>query len=229
MKYIIGLTVGALAAWGGVARGDVLVDSGTPVGPDNLQEDRVTKAVMYNPSTGAGQFISQAFTLPSASFVTGIDSFLSAPPGASVDVQLTTRIGPAATAADELARFSITSTSFDPQFVASPALALSLPAGTYFLTYSATTLNGAGFPNYALNDIGDLTFANTDNGASSFINPTNPAASGFFTDHDSGDIGLRVNGVVPEPGATALLLVALSAAARRPRRAPCTPGESLHL
>ena len=95
---------------------------------------------------------------------------------------------------------------------------MSLPAGTYFLTYSATSANGAGFPGYAPIDIGDLTFANTDNGASSFINPTNPAASGFFTDHDSGDIGLRVNGVVPEPTAAALIVLAVTITAIRGRR-----------
>ena len=210
------LTAALLAVCGGVARADVLVDSGTPVGPDNLQENRVTKAVMYNPANGTGQFISQSFTLASGSFITGIDSYFSAAPGASVNVQLTTRIGPGTTSADELARFSLTAVGFEPQFVASPLLGLSLPAGTYFLTYSA---NGAGFPNYAETDIGDLTFANTDNGASSFLNPTNPAASGFFTDHDSGDIGLRVHGVVPEPTAGALLLLAtLPALTRRRRR-----------
>ena len=210
------LTVALLAAWGGVARADVLVDSGTPVGPDNVQEGRISKAVMYNSANGAGQFISQPFTLASGAFVTGIDSYFWAAPGVSIDVQLTTRIGPGTTAADELARFSLAA-GLDPQFVASPLLGLSLPAGTYFLTYSTTSFNGAGFPGYAPTDIGDLTFANTDNGSLSFINTINPAASGFFT-HDEGDIGLRVNGVVPEPTATVLLLLALTTAARRRRR-----------
>ena len=218
MKYIIGLTIAALAAWGGVTRADVLVDSGTPVGPDNVQEGRISKAVMYNSATSAGQFISQAFTLPSASFVTGIDTYFWAAPGVSIDVQLTTEIGPGATAADELARFALAGApNATTEYVASPLLGLALPAGTYFLTYSTTSFNGAGFPSYAPLDIGDLVFASTDNGSLSFINTTNPAASGFFTDHDHGDIGLRVNGVVPEPTATALLLVALTTAARRRR------------
>jgi hypothetical protein len=205
------------ACGGGVARADVLVDSGTPVGPDNVQEGRISKAVMYNSTAGTGQFISQPFTLSSGAFVTGIDSYFWAAPGVSIDVQLTTRIGPGTTAADELARFSLAA-GLDPQFVASPLLGLSLPAGTYFLTYSTTSFNGAGFPGYAPIDIGDLTFANTDNGSLSFINTTNPAASGFFTDHDHGDIGLRVNGVVPEPTGLALIALGTTVVAIRRRR-----------
>ena len=212
------LTAAVLAACGGVARADVLVDSGTPVGLDNLPEGRVTKAVRYDSANASGQFISQSFTLPSGGFVTGIDSYFSGAPGASVDVQLTTRIGPGTTAADELARFSLAAPGFDPQFVASPLLGVSLPAGTYFLTYSSTSANGVGFPDYAETDIGDLTFANTDNGSLSSIDTTNPAASGFFTNTDEGDIGLRVHGVVPEPTATALLLLAALPTLARRRR-----------
>src|SRR5688572_18112094 len=213
------LTAAVLAACGGVARADVLVDSGTPVGPDNLPEGRVTKAVYYDSSTGAGQFISQSFTLPTASLVTGIDSYFWAAPGVNVDVRLTSEIGPGATGADELAHFTLAGApNAMTDFVASPPLAVALPAGTYYLVYSAPSANGAGFPDYAPTDIGDLTFANTLNGSTGFVNATNPAASGFYANTDEGDIGLREHGVVPEPGATALLLLATIPTLTRRRR-----------
>jgi hypothetical protein len=219
VKHFMCAAIAAVAVWGGTARAAVLVDSGTPVGPEDVGAGKVNKAVYYDGSTSNGQFISQAFTLGSGAVITGIDSYFSAPPGGVVDVRLTTQTGPGTTAAHERAHFTLTSTQFEPQFYGSAPLAVALPAGTYYLVYSAATNAGAGFPNWAPTDVGVLTFANTFNGSDSSINPSNPAASGFFS-HDDGDIGLRVHGVVPEPAGVALVAVGLIVAtARRRRRA----------
>jgi hypothetical protein len=218
MKYQFVLAIACVAVWGGVASADVLIDSGTPPWPGDFNAGQVDKAIYYDPATAAGQFISQAFTLTDAALITGIDSFVYATPGAVMDVRLTTKIGLAATAADQLAAFSLTSTQFEPKFYGSGPLSVTLPAGTYFLVYSATANIGGGVPGFAPTDIGMLTFANTSNGSESFINAANPPASKFFTHHDEGDIGLRVNGVVPEPGMSAVAMIVLGLTCARRRR-----------
>lgn len=218
MKHLIcAAVVACVAAWGGIAQAAVLVDSGTPIGPEDVPAGKVNKAVYYDASTNSGQFISQPFTLASGGVITGIETYLSVAPGATIDVRLTTRIGATATLAHQRAQFTLTSTQFEPQFYPSTPLSVGLPAGTYYLVYSATT-GGAGFANWAPTDIGDLTFANTSNGPASHINLSYPPASGFFTDTDGGDIGLRVHGVVPEPAGLALTGLAVSAIATRRRR-----------
>jgi hypothetical protein len=212
---ICAAVVACVAAWGGIAQAAVLVDSGTPIGPEDLPAGKVNKAVYYDASTGNGQFISQPFTLASGALITSIDTYFFAPPGATIDVRLTTKIGATATLGDQRAQFTLTSTQFEPQFYSSVPLAVGLPAGTYYLVYSTTSAGGAGFANWAPSDIGDLTFANTSNGSASNINLAYPPASGFFADTDEGDIGLHVNGVVPEPAGIALIGVAFFVTAQR--------------
>jgi hypothetical protein len=210
-QRICAAVVACAAAWGGIVQAALLVDSGTPTGPEDLPAGKVNKAVYYDAATSSGQFIAQPFTLPSGALITGIDTYFFAPPGVTIDVRLTTTIGAAATLGDQRAQFALTSTQFEPQFYASAPLSVGLPAGTYYLVYSTTSAAGAGFANWAPTDVGDLTFANTSNGAASHINTTYPPASGFFAETDEGDIGLHVHGVVPEPAGLAVVSFAIFA------------------
>lgn len=214
-QRICAAVVVCVATWGGIAQAALLVDSGTPTGPEDLPAGKVNKAVSYDTSTGSGQFIVQPFTLPSGALITGIDTYFFAPPGATIDVRLTTTIGAGATPGDQRAQFTLTSTQLEPKFYESAPLSVSLPAGTYYLVYSASSGAVAGFANWAPTAVGDLTFANTSNGSASHIDTAYPPASGFFADTDEGDIGLHVHGVVPEPAGAALAGFVLLVVANR--------------
>jgi hypothetical protein len=111
--------------WLSPASGVLLVDSGTPEDP------------FAGTSVFGFQFLAQAFSLSDPAFISNIEAFISGNPlhPHVIQMQLTSAIGPAATAADLVGSFSLPTPAF-PRFVPTP-VNLNLQPGTYFLVFSA--------------------------------------------------------------------------------------------
>jgi hypothetical protein len=190
----------------------LLVDSGTP-------ESTGFFGIKNWPPPLGGGFLAQAFSLSDPAFISTIEAFIEGERGFAIQMQLTSAIGPAATATDLIGSFSLPlpGTVFDnpptfPTFVSTP-VNVNLQPGTYFLVFStdfnAEHRGGAGMPSDAPNKIGD-TFGAGDSG----LDMAFPPASNFLpiltVPASAAQVGVRIEGnvipAVPDESSTLVLL-----------------------
>jgi hypothetical protein len=191
----------------------LLVDSGTPESfpPGDF-------GVRNWPPPLGGSFLAQAFSLSDPAFISTIEAFIEGESGFAMQMQLTSAIGPAATATDLIGSFSLplpgTVQENPPTFVSTP-VNVNLQPGTYFLVFStdfnADFHGGAGMPFDAPNDIGD-TFGAGDSGLDMAFPPaSNFLPTGLVEDAVSDTLGVRIEGnvipAVPDESSTPVLFL----------------------
>jgi hypothetical protein len=195
--------------WLSPASAVLLVDSGTPT------SGLAGFGVSFGPLPSSA-VLAQAFSLSDPAFISTIEVYMFAPGDVPIvmQMQLTSAIGPAATAADLIGSFSLpTPPPLEPAFVSSP-VNLNLQPGTYFLVFSAP-YPGAVMPDGPPNDIGDL-FAAFDDGFNPVFPPNIdmafPPASNFSLVSiapGNGTVGVRIEGnvipAVPDESSTLVL------------------------
>ena len=187
MKAI--LTAFALVATfsAGIARGQFLVDSGTPDMTDNV--------ALFSFGPAFAQVAAQKFTLTQDATVTKIEAFMNGS-GESMPIQLVNHLGSGTTAANLVATFEV-----DPPHLSDlnggtwvPVdVNLFLAAGDYELVFSATSI-GASLALQAPHDIGSSYLAAQD------VDIGFPPDSSFTPIGTSTLFGVRVTGtygVVP--------------------------------
>jgi hypothetical protein len=196
-----------------------LVDSGTPEESGGL--------VVANPFEAdgrtVGQFLAQAFSLFNPAFISTIEADIGGDAGNAIQMQLTSAIGTAATAADLIGSFSLPTPGlpFAATFVSAP-VNMNLQPGTYFLVFSAG-LNGGFMPIFfnARNNIGDTFIASNPPFGGTNLNAAFPPASNFSLPAPcptppprgcrdlTGPLGVRIEGnvipAVPDESSTLVI------------------------
>jgi hypothetical protein len=183
MKAILGAFALAAVLVPGTARGQFLVDSGTPDMTDNIG--------LFYFGPDFAQVAAQKFTLAQDATVTRIEAFMNGF-GQSVPVQLVNKLGPGATAANVVTSFVLT-----PPHVLDPNggtwvpadLNLCLAAGDYFLVFSSTAL-GVSLSLQAPGDIGSSYLA------SQGVDIAFPPHSAFIPIGATTLFGVRVTGTL---------------------------------
>jgi hypothetical protein len=183
-----------------------LLDTGTP-------DETGVVGVYYDPLFGSATFIAQEITFTGPVSITAIEAYVGGAAANAIQVDLTSAIGPGATAADLIASASLPlpgtpDFSMSGAWVSAPMNVL-LAAGTYFLVFSPDFLAGSSgylgssfMPTDAPATLGDR-FAAGD-GMLPFVNVNLalPIASDFSLVNTFSP-GIRI---IPEPS-TGLLLV----------------------
>jgi hypothetical protein len=191
MKIHQTLLAAVVAATAISAHGQLfVVDTGTPSQTGNT-------SVFYVDPT-FGQILAQQFTLATATDVNHIDVFIGG--FGTMNVQLTTAIGPATLPENVLASFDLSApgTSGSLGQWRGADTSLSLNSGTYFLVFSGD----GNLPKVPPTNVGPSFFAGQGDGD---LNAAFPPGSSFLTLGVTSQIGIRISEVapVPEPAETA--------------------------
>lgn len=198
------------------AQADPILDTGVPNSSFN-------RAVLVDPV--AAQVLAQEFSLTETTFVRSIEAYIGGLAGNSIQMDLTTSIGPGASSSDILGTFSLATPglALNSGAFVSATVDLSLDPGTYYLVFSPDA--GGGFlPSDAPNTIGNRFTATDMTPPITNVNVGQPIASNFSLSNFQFQPGIRINGpVVPEPSALAIWsvvgLIGVAFARRRRIRA----------
>ncbi len=190
MKFLIGTCALTLALAVAPARGQFLVDTGTP--------DMTSNASVFYVNPTFGQILAQKFTLAQDATVTKLEIFANGF-GLPITVHLANQVGAGATAANV-----VTTLSISPPHVVGvnngtwvgQDTNLCLAAGDYWLVFSETS-GSSTLPTKPATSVGESLFASQGTGD---INIAFPPASLFLTLNASTQFGVRItgtNGAVP--------------------------------